>query len=97
MFCPECGALMKPSADGPQCKKCGTTGEGTTVSQKAEETEIVIMDESEVHTLPRTDEHSCPECGKRDAYYRHQQTRAADEPTTIILKCVECGEKWRHY
>lgn len=90
---------MKPSADGPQCKKCGTrgSGEGMTISQKHEETEIVVMNEDQIHTLPRTDEYTCPECGSRDAYYRYQQTRAADEPTTIILKCVDCGEKWRKY
>ncbi|MDX1612266.1 MAG: transcription factor S [Candidatus Thermoplasmatota archaeon] len=97
MFCPECGALMKPSPDGPQCKKCGTTGEGQKITQKAEEKEITVLNEDEIHTLPRTDEFPCPECGGRDAYYRYQQTRAADEPTTIILQCVECKEKWRKY
>lgn len=98
MFCPECGSLMEPGPDGPTCDDCGTTGEGTKVSQKSEGKEITKVDKDEqVHALPRTDEYACPDCGQRDAYYRHEQTRAADEPTTIILTCVECDHKWRRY
>lgn len=97
MFCPECKGLMRPSPEGPVCPKCGTTGQGQRVSSKAEESELLVLSDEEVHTLPRTDEYGCPECGARDAYYRYQQTRAADEPTTIILQCVPCKHKWRKY
>lgn len=90
--------MMTPGPDGPTCDDCGTTGEGQTVSQESEGKEITMIEESEeVHSLPRTDEFECPDCGEYDAYYRFEQTRAADEATTIILTCVECNHKWRHY
>jgi DNA-directed RNA polymerase subunit M len=98
MFCPECGDLMEPGPDGPRCEECDTTGEGQKVEQASEGKEITVVgEEDNVHARPRTDEYECPECGERDAYYRHEQTRAADEPTTIILRCVECDGKWRRY
>jgi DNA-directed RNA polymerase subunit M len=98
MLCPDCGKMMQPGPDGPTCQDCGTEGEGQKVEQASEGKEITVVDEEEqVHALPRTDEYQCPECGERDAYYRYEQTRAADEPTTIILTCVECDNKWRRY
>jgi transcription factor S len=98
MFCPECGDMMEPGPEGPTCEDCGTEGEGQTVSQESEGEEMTVVEESEqVHSLPRTDEFACPECGEHDAYYRFEQTRAADEATTIMLTCVECDHKWRHY
>ncbi len=90
--------MMEPTPDGPVCKPCGTEGEGQKISQASEGKEITMVDEHEkIHALPRTDEYQCDECGERDAYYRQEQTRAADEPTTIILTCVECDHKWRQY
>ncbi|PSG98416.1 transcription factor S [Thermoplasmatales archaeon SW_10_69_26] len=98
MLCPECGSMMQPSPEGPICDDCGTEGEGQKVSQSSEGEEITMVDEDEhAHALPKTDEYECEECGERDAYYRTEQTRAADEPTTIILTCAECGNKWRQY
>ncbi len=88
---------MKPSPEGPRCAKCNTRGEGQKISQKSEAKEMSVFKEDQIHTLPRTNDFNCPECGERDAYYRYQQTRAADEPTTIILQCVECKHKWRKY
>jgi len=35
------------------------------------------------------------ECTSDKAYYKEFQIRSADEPTTKIFRCVECGKAWR--
>lgn len=44
-----------------------------------------------------TDEFKCKRCGKRDTIYTQKQTRSADEPMTLFIRCVPCGNKWRQY
>lgn len=41
------------------------------------------------------DSFECEKCGERNAYYFQQQTRGADEPMTVFVTCLECGNKWR--
>lgn len=43
-----------------------------------------------------TDEYKCRRCGKRECTFYEMQTRSADEPTTIFITCLNCGQKWRH-
>jgi len=43
-----------------------------------------------------TDEYKCKRCGKRECTYYEMQTRSADEPTTIFISCLNCGQRWRH-
>jgi DNA-directed RNA polymerase subunit M/transcription elongation factor TFIIS len=42
-----------------------------------------------------TDTYKCRRCGKRECTYYELQTRSADEPTTIFVACVNCGNRWR--
>lgn len=99
VFCAECKSLLKPGPDGPVCPDCGAAGEGgsqlITASDVADHEVPVFEDDHQ--TLPTSDEYPCPECGNREAYFQYRQTRAADEPTTIILQCTECKHKWRKY
>ncbi len=100
MFCPECGALMKPSNEEWICKKCGTTrgkneDDNNIVSSKREEKETLVIEE-ELDTLPKT-RVRCPECDNNEAYWRLEQTRAADEPETRIYRCTKCNHTWREY
>jgi len=37
----------------------------------------------------------CSKCGERKATYHESQNRAADEQSTINLKCLNCGHTWR--
>lgn len=37
----------------------------------------------------------CPKCSHGHAYFMQMQTRSADEASTIIYKCCNCGHKWR--
>ena len=37
----------------------------------------------------------CRKCGCNKTMQREMQTRSADEPMTIFISCVECGNSWR--
>ena len=82
------------------CASCGYTegvDEVTTIKMKTEEKEIVIVDsEKEAAAMPTTTV-ECPKCGNNTAYWRMEQTRAADEPTTRIYTCTKCKHVWREY
>ncbi len=49
----------------------------------------------EKDTSMATDMFRCSRCGKRQCTYYEQQTRSADEPMTIFVRCVNCGKQWR--
>jgi DNA-directed RNA polymerase subunit M/transcription elongation factor TFIIS len=42
-----------------------------------------------------TDMFKCFKCYKRKCTYFELQTRSADEPMTIFITCLECGNKWK--
>jgi transcription elongation factor S-II len=37
----------------------------------------------------------CNRCGKSRTRYFEMQTRSADEPMTVFIKCLNCGKDWR--
>ncbi len=104
MFCPECGTLMNPEGDKLKCPKpdCGAERDITdadaaqrVTSKAKEKADILVLDEM-TETLPRT-RVDCPECGAEEAYWWMRQTRAADEPTTRLYRCVKCRHSWREF
>lgn len=91
---------MKPSGGEWVCQNCGKTvntdkNDNNVITSKREEKETVVVEE-EVSTLPTT-KARCPNCGNNEAYWRLEQTRAADEPETRIYRCTECNHTWREY
>ena len=42
-----------------------------------------------------TDEYECRRCHKRQCTYYEMQTRSADEPMTLFISCLNCGNRWR--
>jgi hypothetical protein len=42
-----------------------------------------------------TDQFRCNRCNKRQCSYYEMQTRSADEPMTIFVRCLNCGKQWR--
>lgn len=42
-----------------------------------------------------TDQFKCSRCYKRECTYYEMQTRSADEPMTIFVRCLNCGKQWR--
>jgi DNA-directed RNA polymerase subunit M/transcription elongation factor TFIIS len=43
----------------------------------------------------KTDQFKCSKCKKRECTYYELQTRSADEPSTIFVSCLNCGNRWR--
>jgi DNA-directed RNA polymerase subunit M/transcription elongation factor TFIIS len=42
-----------------------------------------------------TDQFRCAKCKKRETTFYQQQTRSADEPMTVFIRCVKCGNQWK--
>jgi DNA-directed RNA polymerase subunit M/transcription elongation factor TFIIS len=42
-----------------------------------------------------SDMFTCKRCGKSKTRYWEMQTRSADEPMTIFVRCLNCGKEWR--
>lgn len=42
-----------------------------------------------------TNEFKCRKCKSRNCIYQELQVRSADEPMTLFITCLNCGEKWR--
>lgn len=42
-----------------------------------------------------TNEFRCSKCKKRECVYQELQVRSADEPMTLFITCLNCGNKWR--
>jgi len=38
---------------------------------------------------------TCKRCHKSKTRYWEMQTRSADEPMTIFIRCLNCGKEWR--
>ena len=38
---------------------------------------------------------TCKRCGKARTRYWEMQTRSADEPMTVFIRCLNCGKEWR--
>lgn len=50
---------------------------------------------AETRSAVGTNLYKCPKCGARNADAGMKQTRAADEGATVIVECLECGNKFR--
>lgn len=37
---------------------------------------------------------TCEKCGKDEIRFYQQQTRSADEGSTVVYTCVNCGHGW---
>jgi len=42
-----------------------------------------------------TDMFTCGKCKQKKCTYYQMQTRSADEPMTVFVTCVNCGNRWR--
>jgi len=100
MFCSKCKALLFPNGDVMKCRKCELEVpkkdmNSQKITEKSEEREMLVI-EGDLEMLPKT-KVSCPNCDHNEAYWVLRQTRAADEPTTRIYRCTQCGHSWREY
>jgi DNA-directed RNA polymerase subunit M/transcription elongation factor TFIIS len=45
--------------------------------------------------IATTDQFKCGKCKKNECTHYQMQTRSADEPSTIFINCVNCGNSWK--
>ena len=43
-----------------------------------------------------TDRFKCKKCKSKETCYYELQTRSADEPMTIFITCINCGNRWKN-
>jgi len=49
----------------------------------------------EAKPVAMTNEFKCGKCKKNECVYQELQIRSADEPMTIFITCLNCGNKWK--
>lgn len=49
----------------------------------------------ETNISAATDTFTCRKCKGNKCTYYLQQTRSADEPTTIFVQCLMCNQRWK--
>lgn len=49
----------------------------------------------EVNMAAATDTFTCRKCKGKKCTYITMQTRSADEPSTIFVTCLDCGNRWK--
>ena len=49
----------------------------------------------EVNIEAATDTFTCRKCKSKRCTYTAVQTRSADEPMTIFVSCLDCGQRWK--
>ena len=42
-----------------------------------------------------TDTFTCRKCKSKECTYYQMQTRAADEPMTTFVTCINCNNRWK--
>jgi len=101
LFCPKCGSIIFPKNGVFTCSKCGDLSETDSV-----ETQVFTTDAKNNKTIVQStdtvlpkERKECPKCGYTEATVTVRQTRAADEPETMIYRCCnpKCAYSWREY
>jgi DNA-directed RNA polymerase subunit M/transcription elongation factor TFIIS len=49
----------------------------------------------EVNMAASTDTFTCRKCKGKNCTYYAQQVRSSDEPMTIFVTCLDCGQRWK--
>lgn len=49
----------------------------------------------EVNIAASTDTFTCRKCKGNQCTYYQMQTRSADEPMTVYVNCLTCGNRWK--
>mgnify|MGYP001261090386 CR=1 FL=1 len=58
--------------------------------------EKIKLKEYKKNNIDATDLYRCSKCGERRCKITQQQTRSADEPMTVFVVCLVCGNTFKH-
>jgi len=93
--------MVIPKDGKIECKKCNYTsvasGEVQKFTTDAKSKQTIVQSDTDA-LLPKV-RVVCPTCGYTEATVTVRQTRAADEPETMIYRCCNpnCNHTWREY
>jgi transcription elongation factor S-II len=83
-FLPHEIAFMSPDAIFPEKWK--------QIIDERVKKELNVFDEK---PQAMTNQFKCGKCKKRDCIYQELQLRSADEPMTLFITCLNCGNRWK--
>lgn len=63
--------------------------------KKKEIFEGMQSDWTQKHLKVNEGSYTCRKCGGKKTTHQEMQTRSADEPMTIFITCVTCGNQWK--
>ena len=53
-----------------------------------------FVEQDKINNQATSNVYECKKCKNRKCSITQRQTRAADEPATTFVKCIECGYEW---
>lgn len=96
-----CGSMMIPKGGEFCCPVCGATqakdGKSSMITTQAQERDITVLEGDVEAAVQSKTTVQCPKCAYMEASYTIRQTRSADEPETMIYRCLKCNHTWREY
>ena len=106
MFCPTCGNLLSVQSEMQmkfQCQVCPykyIIHKQIKIREHPPKKKLDdVLGGEEAWAAVQTTEYEggCEKCGNTKAYFRMQQTRSADEPTTRFYRCTngKCTYQWK--
>lgn len=93
--------MIFPKEGKFHCVKCNIDidagGKVEKFNVKADNNELIVQSAND--TVLEKTRVVCPICGFTEATVTVRQTRAADEPETMIYRCCnpKCNHTWREY
>ncbi|EFA05226.1 DNA-directed RNA polymerase II subunit RPB9 [Tribolium madens] len=108
-FCQECNNMLYPKEDKENkillyaCRNCDYKQHADSkciyvnkIMHEIDELTHIVPDVISDPTLPRTEDHHCPECNHREAVFFQAQTRRAEEEMRLYYVCTNpmCAHRW---
>ncbi|KAJ3640417.1 hypothetical protein Zmor_016738 [Zophobas morio] len=108
-FCQECNNMLYPKEDKENkillyaCRNCDYKQHADSkciyvnkIMHEIDELTHIVADVISDPTLPRTEDHHCPECNHREAVFFQAQTRRAEEEMRLYYVCTNpmCAHRW---
>ena len=59
------------------------------------EREMIDLRKNQCISRKVSRKYTCKKCGKNETEFYEQQCRSLDEPGTIFIICIHCGNKWK--
>ncbi|KAL6124011.1 hypothetical protein ACLB2K_076527 [Fragaria x ananassa] len=108
-FCPDCGGMLQYELPNMHAARffCPTCPYVAYMENRGEIRRREALVKKEIQPIinlndftnaPKTEE-TCPACGHKEAAFREQQTRSADEASTKFYRCLndDCKHAWIDY